>query len=58
MMPTSSILKEFVIKDNEACDRLIKALSGKDSQRLRPTTRKYEEGQRLLNEYKIREKRI
>lgn len=58
MMPTSSILKEFVIKDNEACDRLIEALSGKASRRMKPTTRKYEEGQRLLHEYEAREKRI
>ncbi len=26
-MPTSSILKKFVIKDDEACDRLIKVLT-------------------------------
>ncbi len=32
-MATSSITKEFVIKDNKACDRLISILSEKNPRR-------------------------
>ncbi len=47
-MATSSITKEFVIKDNKACDKLISILSEKKPRRERPASNKYEEGKKLL----------
>ncbi len=47
-MATSSITKEFVIKDNKACDKLISILSERKPRRKRPTSNKYEEGKKLL----------
>lgn len=49
-MPTSSITKDFVIKDNKTCDKLISVLSGKAPRRKKPTSNKYEEGKKLLEQ--------
>lgn len=48
-MATESILKEFVIQDDEACDRLIEILNGP----VEPIkkTNHYEYGMKKLKEY-------
>ena len=46
-MATASITKEFIIKNNKACDRLIKILSGKAT-RKKSSSHKYEEGKKIL----------
>lgn len=47
-MATSSITKEYIIKDDKACDRLIHVLSEKKPYKKATTSNKYEEGKRLL----------
>ena len=51
-MATSSITKEFVLKDDKACDRLIKVIN-EQSKRKKPdkSIDKYEEGKRKLIQY-------
>ena len=50
-MATSSITKEFVIRDDKACDRLIKVLS-QPSKRKKPNSpNRYEEGKKKLAQY-------
>ena len=51
-MPTSSITKEFILKDNKTADRLISILSEKKPRRKKPTSNKYEEGKILLEQHK------
>ena len=46
-MPTSSITKEFVIKDSETCDRLIHILT-ESKPRKKKASSKYKEGKELL----------
>ena len=49
-MATSSITKQFVIRDEKACDKLINALNKK--RRKKPvTSNKYDEGKKLLAQY-------
>ena len=53
IMATSSITKKFVIKDNEACDRLLHAIDAakRSPQRVKRASTKYEEGKKLLAQY-------
>ena len=48
-MATASITKEFVLKNDKACDRLIKLLSGKET-RKKSSSNKYEEGKKILKQ--------
>lgn len=50
-MPTSSITKKFVIRDNSVCDTLIKVLSEESQRRKKPSSKKYEEGKEILAQY-------
>ena len=47
-MATSSITKRYVVRDNKSCDVLIRILSEKESRRKKTTSKKYEEGKKLL----------
>lgn len=49
-MATSSITKEFVIKDDKTCDKLIKAME-KSSSEPTVTRNYYEEGKEKLEQY-------
>ena len=51
-MPTSSITKQYIIKDDKACDTLIKVLN-EPSKRKKPmkSSNKYEEGKKKLIQY-------
>lgn len=49
-MATSSITKSFVIKDDKACDKLIKALSDTTPKKM-VSTNYYEEGKKKLAQY-------
>lgn len=49
-MATSSITKSFVIKDDRACDKLIKALSDTTPKKVVKTNH-YEEGKKKLAQY-------
>lgn len=48
-MATSSITKTFIIKDDEACERLIKALNEPTPKKIE--TNYYEEGKKKLAQY-------
>ncbi len=50
-MPTESITKKFVIKDEEACDRLVEALEQPPKNK-RTKSKKYDEGKELLKDMK------
>lgn len=50
-MATSSITKEFVIKDKKTCDKLIEVLNGKPTRKSKKSSNKYEEGKKLLEQY-------
>ena len=50
-MPTSSITKKFVIKDNSVCDTLIKVMSEKSRRRKKTSSQKYKEGKKLIAQY-------
>ena len=49
-MATSSITKSFVIKDDRACDKLIRALNDTTTQKV-VKTNYYEEGKKKLAQY-------
>ena len=49
-MATSSITKSFVIKDDKACDKLIKALNDTTPKKV-VKTNYYEEGKKKLTQY-------
>ena len=49
-MATSSITKKFVIKNDEACDRLIEILN-ENSPKKEVNADFYEEGKRTLEQY-------
>jgi hypothetical protein len=51
-MATSSITKKFVIKDDKACDKLIKVIN-EPSKRKEPikSSNKYDEGKKKLAQY-------
>lgn len=46
-MAISSITKQFVIKDDETCKKLIDALN-EDVPKIKPNISEYEEGKKLL----------
>lgn len=51
-MATSSITKKFIIKDEEACDKLIQILTNnKFTRKKKSASKKYEEGKKLLAQY-------
>lgn len=51
-MPTDSITKRFVIKDDSVCERLIEALTDpKNKKRDIPNPNAYEEGKKILKRY-------
>lgn len=51
-MATSSITKKYVIKDDNACDKLIQVLTeDKFTRKKKPASKKYEEGKKLLAQY-------
>ncbi|HIT63933.1 MAG TPA: hypothetical protein IAC37_05715 [Candidatus Ventrimonas merdavium] len=49
-MATSSIKKSFVVKSNEACDKLIKEYENR-TQQAANSKKSYEEGKRKLEQY-------
>lgn len=50
-MATSSITKRFVIKDDAACDRLIEALNKKNTHEKSTSSKRYDEGKKILKQY-------
>ena len=50
-MATSSITKEFVLKDDKACDVLINVLNTPSKRKKKPHLGQYEEGKKLLEKY-------
>lgn len=48
-MENSPITKAYSIDDDQVCDKLIEVLS-KPSRRKRPTSNKYEEGKKILEQ--------
>lgn len=50
-MATTSITKSFVLKSDEACDKLIKVLSEPSKRQKKESSNKYEEGKKLLAQY-------
>lgn len=50
-MPTSSITKKFIIKDDKTCDRLIAALTETKPQQIKKSSNSYEKGKEKLAYY-------
>lgn len=50
-MPTSSITKKFIIKDDKTCDRLIAALAETKPQQIKKSSNSYEKGKEKLAYY-------
>ena len=50
-MATTSITKQFVIKDKATCDKLIAILNKGKPYDQKSTPNKYEEGKKLLAQY-------
>lgn len=51
IMATSSITKKFVIKDDKTYDKLIKILAETPPRKKNVSSKKYEEGKKLLAQY-------
>lgn len=47
-MPTSSITKKFIIRDEETCKRLIEILNQPSHRKKKTSSNKFEEGKKLL----------
>lgn len=49
-MATSSITKEFILRDAATCERLAKVLNQPSRRKKKPSSHKYEEGKKLLTQ--------